>query len=164
MKFISSIRKSRWDSPLGPMIIAVTDLGVAGVWFDGQKHMPDHAAWADAADHPHVRETIVQLTEYFGGRRSSFELPLDLAAGTPFQQSVWRALLAIPHGATTSYSAISHGIGCPAATRAVGAAIGRNPVSVLVPCHRVLGSGGALTGYAGGLMRKTALLKLEGAL
>ena len=96
--------------------------------------------------------------------RCDFELPLDLEAGTSFQQAVWRALLQIPAGGTTSYGALGQCLGKPQASRAVGAAVGRNPVSVVVPCHRVLGTGGALTGYAGGLERKSALLRLEGAL
>ena len=90
-------------------------------------------------------------------------MPLD-AQGTPFQQAVWRALLAIPSGATTSYGALARALGSPTAVRAVGAAVGRNPLSVVVPCHRVLGADGSLTGYAGGLDRKTALLTLENAL
>jgi methylated-DNA-[protein]-cysteine S-methyltransferase len=164
MKFDPAIRKARWDGPLGPMTIAATDRGIAGVWFDGQRHMPDHAAWPVKADDPLIVRAIAQLADYFAGRRSSFDLPLDLQAGTRFQQSVWQRLLAIPHGATTNYSALGRDIGAPAAARAVGAAVGRNPLSIVVPCHRVLGTGGALTGYAGGLERKTALLKLEGAL
>jgi methylated-DNA-[protein]-cysteine S-methyltransferase len=91
-------------------------------------------------------------------------MPLDLQGGTAFQRSVWQALLSIPCGGTTSYGTLSRHIGKPAAVRAVGAAVGRNPVSVVVPCHRVLGAGGSLTGYAGGLERKSALLQLEGAL
>ena len=164
MKFQSPVVKARWQSPLGPMIVAATERGIAGVWFEGQKHMPDHAPWPEDAQHAHIRTAIAQLQEYFAGKRSAFDLPLDLAAGTPFQQAVWRALLAIPHGGTTNYGALSRGLGAPTATRAVGAAIGRNPVSIVVPCHRVLGTGGALTGYAGGIERKSALLKLEGAI
>ena len=164
MKFQSPIVKAHWQSPLGAMIVAATDKGVAGVWFEGQKHMPDHTPWREEPMHEHIRAAIAQLGEYFAGNRASFDLPLDLAAGTPFQQSVWRALLAIPHGATTNYGALSRGIGAPTAARAVGAAVGRNPVSIVVPCHRVLGLGGSLTGYAGGLERKSALLKLEGAI
>jgi methylated-DNA-[protein]-cysteine S-methyltransferase len=164
MKFDPAIRKALWKGPLGPMIVASTDRGIAGVWFEGQKHMPDHARWQVAADDPLIVRAIAQLADYFAGRRSAFDLPLDLQAGTRFQQSVWRALLAIPHGATTHYSAIGRDIGAPSAARAVGAAVGRNPVSVVVPCHRVLGTGGSLTGYAGGIERKSALLKLEGAL
>ena len=102
-----------------------------------------------------------QLAAYFAGTRRSFDLPLDLERGTAFQQSVWRALLQIPYGATLSYGALGAVIGKPSAVRAVGAAVGRNPVSIIVPCHRVLGAHGALTGYAGGLERKTALLQGE---
>jgi len=109
-------------------------------------------------------EAIGQLRAYFAGERTSFELPLDLQGGTPFQQSVWSALLGIPRGGTTSYAALAREVGKPQAARAIGAAVGRNPVSIVVPCHRVLGTGGGLTGYAGGLERKTALLQLEGAL
>jgi len=105
-----------------------------------------------------------QLNEYFAGKRTHFDLPLDLGSGTAFQQSVWRNLLKIPAGKTVSYGAISHSIGKPKAMRAVGAAVGRNPFSIVVPCHRVIGSDGALTGYAGGLDRKVALLTLEGFL
>jgi methylated-DNA-[protein]-cysteine S-methyltransferase len=108
-------------------------------------------------------KAVKQLSEYFAGRRAAFELPLDLRGGTAFQQSVWQALLHIPSGATSSYGALSTLIGKSAAVRAVGAAVGRNPLSVVVPCHRVLGSDGSLTGYAGGLPRKSALLQLEGA-
>ncbi|MDP3138482.1 MAG: methylated-DNA--[protein]-cysteine S-methyltransferase [Burkholderiaceae bacterium] len=163
MKFHSSIVKVRFASPLGPMIVAATDQGLAGVWFDGQRHLPEHAAWPEAPLHPVLLQAVAQLEDYFAGRSSRFELPLDLQGGTQFQQSVWQALLRIPCGETTSYAQLSRDIGRPAAVRAVGAAVGRNPISVIVPCHRVLGSGGALTGYAGGLPRKTALLALEGA-
>ena len=111
-----------------------------------------------------LQAAAAQLADYFGGRRTRFELPLDLAWGTPFQQSVWQALLAIPSGRSSSYAALGRALGRPQAARAVGAAVGRNPLSIVVPCHRVLGAAGGLTGYAGGLERKTALLKLEGAL
>ncbi|MBG9390122.1 methylated-DNA--[protein]-cysteine S-methyltransferase [Caenimonas aquaedulcis] len=164
MKFHPTIAQTRYESPLGTMIVAATERGLAGVWFEGQKHMPDHASWPVQSDHPMLRKAVAQLEEYFAGRRSAFDLPLDLQGGTPFQQSVWQALLAIPAGGTTSYGTLSERIGRKAAVRAVGAAVGRNPVSVIVPCHRVIGSGGALTGYAGGLHRKTALLQLEGAI
>ena len=111
-----------------------------------------------------LKQVSQQLTEYFAGQRVRFDVPMDLAGGTAFQQSVWQALLTIAPGETASYSDISRRIGKPAAVRAVGAAVGRNPISIIVPCHRVLGADGALTGYAGGLERKTALLQLEGAL
>ena len=155
---------TRFDSPLGTMRLAATDQGLAGVWFVGQRHGPDGSGWREDAGHPVLRETVAQLRAYFAGERTRFELPLDLQAGTPFQQSVWQALLAIPRGGTTSYAQIARQVGKPQAARAIGAAVGRNPVSIIVPCHRVLGTGGSLTGYAGGLERKTALLKLEGAL
>ena len=163
MKFDTSIVQARYESPLGPMIVAATDKGIAGIWFEGQRHMPDHTGWPLAPGHPMLQQAIAQLADYFGGKRADFDLPLDLQGGTTFQQSVWRALLAIPRGGTTSYGSLSEAIGKPAAVRAVGAAVGRNPVSVVVPCHRVLGADGSLTGYAGGLERKSALLRLEGA-
>ena len=162
MKFHPTIVKARWQGPLGPMIVAATARGIAGIWFEGQRHMPDHSTWPVRADDALLKKAIAQLAEYFAGRRTSFDLALDLQGGTPFQQAVWQALLAIPRGGTTSYGTLSHGIGKPAAVRAVGGAVGRNPVSIVVPCHRVLGADGSLTGYAGGLDRKTALLKLEG--
>ncbi|MEO7391646.1 MAG: methylated-DNA--[protein]-cysteine S-methyltransferase [Ramlibacter sp.] len=163
MKFDPSIVQTHYRSPLGPMIVAATDQGLAGLWFEGQKHMPDHAGWPAQPAHPVLRQAVAQLDEYFSGMRTAFALPLDLQGGTAFQRSVWQALLAIPSGGTTSYGMLSRRIGQPAAVRAVGAAVGRNPVSVIVPCHRVLGADGSLTGYAGGLERKTALLQLEGA-
>jgi methylated-DNA-[protein]-cysteine S-methyltransferase len=153
-----------YESPLGRMLLAATDSGLAGVWFVGQRHGPDTSGWAEDPSHPVLQRAAGQLAEYFTGQRTRFELPLDLQAGTPFQQSVWTALLAIPPGGTTSYAQLGRQLGRPQAARAIGAAVGRNPVSIVVPCHRVLGTGGSLTGYAGGLERKTALLRLEGAL
>lgn len=164
MKFHASTVQARYDSPLGPMIVAATDSGLAGLWFEGQRHLPDHSGWPHAPRHPVLVEAVAQLADYFAGKRTQFDLPLDLQGGTAFQQSVWQALLAIPPGGTTSYGDLSQRVGRPAAVRAVGAAIGRNPVSIVVPCHRVLGRDGSLTGYAGGLERKSALLALEGAI
>jgi methylated-DNA-[protein]-cysteine S-methyltransferase len=164
MKFGTSIVQARFQSPLGPMIVAATARGLAGIWFEGQRHLPDCSAWPAEPGHPLLQQAMRQLDEYFAGTRSTFDLPLDLQGGTAFQQSVWQALLAIPSGGTTSYGNLSRRIGQPAAVRAVGAAVGRNPLSIVVPCHRVLGSDGSLTGYAGGLERKDALLRLEGAL
>ena len=161
MKFPSTLVRTQTTSPLGTVILAASDRGLAGLWFDGQQHQPDHRAWGPAPDHPVLKRACAQLADWFAGRRSDFDLPLDLQTGTAFQQSVWQALLQIPRGATTSYGQLSAGIGRPAAVRAVGAAIGRNPISVIVPCHRVVGADGSLTGYAGGLQRKTALLELE---
>ncbi len=152
-----------WQSPLGAMTLAATTRGLSGVWFDGQRHGPDTLSWRSDAAHPLLQLAIQQLDEYFAGQRTTFSLPLDLKAGTPFQQQVWHALVGIAPGSTTSYGHLSAAIGKPAAVRALGAAVGRNPVSIVVPCHRVLGADGSLTGYAGGLERKTALLSLEGA-
>ena len=162
MKFDASIVQTPYASPLGPMLVAATGRGLAGLWFEGQKHLPESAAWPWQPAHPVLRRTVHQLDEYFAGRRLTFELPLDLQGGTAFQQSVWLALLAIPRGGTASYGGLGRRIGNPAAVRAVGAAVGRNPISIVVPCHRVIGADGSLTGYAGGLARKTALLDLEG--
>ncbi|CAN7318696.1 methylated-DNA--[protein]-cysteine S-methyltransferase [Variovorax sp. LjRoot84] len=165
MKFKNTtIYSTHIESPLGGITLAATDEGLAGVWFDRQRHWPDTSGWQPDAKHPVLREAGAQLADYFAGKRHHFDLPLDLSHGTGFQQAVWQALLAIPAGRTISYGALSAGIGKPAAVRAVGAAVGRNPISVIVPCHRVLGTNGSLTGYAGGLERKSALLELEGAL
>ena len=164
MKFTPPPAYSRFDTPLGPMLAAATDQGLCGLWFDGQRHQPDMASWKPAAQHPLLQQTAAFMEAYFAGDTAAFRLPLDLGGGTPFQQAVWQALLHIPRGASTSYGALSQSIGRPSAVRAVAGAVGRNPVSVLVPCHRVLGMDGALTGYAGGLERKTALLQLEGVL
>jgi methylated-DNA-[protein]-cysteine S-methyltransferase len=165
MKFKNTvIYTSHIRTPLGGVTMAATDQGLAGVWFDQQRHWPDTEGWQTQDDHPALLEAAAQLRDYFAGRREHFDMKLDLSHGTAFQQSVWQALLAIPPGKTTSYGALSVGVGNPAAVRAVGAAVGRNPISVIVPCHRVLGADGSLTGYAGGLDRKQALLQLEGAL
>lgn len=148
------------DTPLGPLRIVRTARGLAGLWFEGQQHHPGELALPHQPDDPLLRETAKQLAQYFAGGRGRFELPLDLQ-GTPFQQSVWQSLLHIPAGSTRSYGELARELGSPAAVRAVGAAVGRNPASLVVPCHRVLGGDGSLTGYAGGLERKRALLALE---
>ncbi|MDB5743581.1 MAG: methylated-DNA--protein-cysteine methyltransferase [Polaromonas sp.] len=169
MKFHSTIVQTRVPSPLGSIVIAATDTGLAGLWFaENQRYLPSAltglAAWPENAHHPVLQQTRRQLVAYFAGQRSAFDVPLDLRCGTAFQQAVWQALLAIPQGSVISYGEVSRRIGNPAAVRAVGGAIGRNPVSIIVPCHRVMGASGMLTGYGGGLDRKTALLRLEGAL
>lgn len=151
-------------SPLGDIVVAASTQGLVGLWFHDQKHLPsveERARWAVQPEHPVLRAAADQLAGYFRGERSVFELPLDLQRGTPFQQSVWQALCTIEPGHTDSYGELARRIGKPQAVRAVGAAVGRNPVSVVVPCHRVVGAQGALTGYAGGLARKAALLQLE---
>jgi methylated-DNA-[protein]-cysteine S-methyltransferase len=149
------------STPLGPLLLARTEGGLAGAWFEGQKAHPGALAAPQTDADPLLREAALQLDAYFAGQRSSFDVPLDLR-GTDFQQKVWRALLRVGRGRTASYADIARRVGSPRAVRAVGAAVGRNPISVIVPCHRVLGSDGSLTGYAGGLQRKSALLQLEG--
>lgn len=152
-------------SPLGNILIAASAHGLVGLWFHDQKHLPleiERARWAVQPEHPVLLTAAEQLDAYFRGERSVFDLPLDLQRGTPFQQSVWQALRTIEPGHTNSYGELARRIGKPQAVRAVGAAVGRNPISVVVPCHRVVGAQGALTGYAGGLARKQALLQLEG--
>ncbi len=142
------------------MLLAAHDTGLLGVWFEGQAHFPDLTGLA-AGGHPLTDQAQEQLGAYFAGQRTGFDIPLDLGAGTLFQQTVWQALAVIPCGVTISYAAVADRIGKPRAVRAVAAAIGRNPVSILLPCHRVVGSNGSLTGYAGGIGRKAALLDLE---
>lgn len=151
-------------TPLGPLRLAANAHALVGAWFQDQRHAPDPllmARWTPAPEHPVLRQAQQQLGEYFAGQRQAFELPLDLSAGTPFQASVWRALCEIGAGSTLSYGALATRLGAASAVRAVGAAVGRNPLSIVVPCHRVLGARGDLTGYAGGLPRKQALLQLE---
>jgi len=150
-----------YASPLGPMTLAASAQGLAGAWFDRQKHMPDSEVWPVESQHPVLLQTVLELQQYFAGQRTVFGVPLDLDQGTAFQQAVWHALLDIAAGHTLAYVALSQRIGKPAAVRAVGAAVGRNPISIIVPCHRVVGADGSLTGYAGGLERKVALLQLE---
>jgi methylated-DNA-[protein]-cysteine S-methyltransferase len=151
------------DSPVGPLRLLASDNGLAGVWFErGRQGRSRPRGDVEDAGHPVLVEAERQLREYFAGRRRSFELQLDLA-GTPFQRSVWQALLTIPFGQTRTYGEIARQVGRPSASRAVGAANGQNPVAIVAPCHRVIGSTGALTGFGGGLEVKERLLRLEGA-
>jgi len=148
-------------SPIGALRLVASDRGlVAILWPDDDPARVPLGAMTDRPDHPLLRAAIDQLDEYFAGQRTGFDLPLDLR-GTDFQRAVWGALRTIPYGETRSYGAIAGQIGRPAASRAVGAANGRNPVSIIVPCHRVIGSAGALTGFAGGMAAKARLLRLE---
>lgn len=157
--------KTTVESPLGPLFLAASAQGLAGVWFvTSQRHLPAESlieGWRTQPSHPLLQAAGQQLARYWAGDRSPFDLPLDLSAGTLFQQSVWRALCTIPAGQTLRYGELASQIGRPTAVRAVGSAIGRNPLSIVVPCHRVVGADGSLTGYAGGLDRKAALLQLE---
>ncbi len=158
------VAQARIDTPLGPLTAAATGRGLAGLWFDGQAHHPGALAAPTDPKQPHLARLRSELARYFAGTgHEPFRVALDLQ-GTPFQQRVWQALRTIAYGRVTSYSALAAAIGAPAAARAVGAAVGRNPVSIVVPCHRVLGHDGGLTGYAGGLARKRALLEREGVL
>jgi methylated-DNA-[protein]-cysteine S-methyltransferase len=149
-------------TPLGKLLLVRTERGLAGAWFEGQKHHPAALTAVRRPDDELLRRAATQLLDYFAGERDGFDLPLDLL-GTAFQRAVWQQLLAIPAAGTTSYGAIAKALGSPAAVRAVGGAVGRNPVSVIVPCHRVVGTDGSMTGYAGGVDRKRALLALERA-
>lgn len=159
-----TIYYTEYASPLGKIILATTDKGVCGLYFDDQRYFNGTAGWQKAA-HPLLDKASQQLDDYFAGRRKKFDVKLDLAVhGTPFQQTVWNALLNIDFGKTSTYGAHADHIHKPKAVRAVGGAIGRNPISIIVPCHRVVGSNGSLTGFAGGLDRKKYLLQLEGAI
>lgn len=146
-------------SPVGALTLIANEDGLAAVLWesDDPKRLRPLAL---AKNHPLLLEAERQLNEYFSGRRRQFTVAVRLA-GTPFQNEVWQALATIPFGETRSYAEIARQIGRPRATRAVGAAIGRNPLSIIIPCHRVIGSNGELTGFAGGLEIKSTLLKLE---
>lgn len=154
--------QARIDSPLGPLTLAATERGLAGAWFEAQQHHPQHIDAPVNAAHRHLRQAAQELDAYWRDAQRRFTVPLD-PQGTDFQQQVWRALRAIGAGSVMTYGDVAARIGRPDAVRAVGTAIGRNPLSVIVPCHRVIGRDGSLTGYAGGLHRKAALLKHEAA-
>jgi methylated-DNA-[protein]-cysteine S-methyltransferase len=149
------------DSPVGRLTLVASDRGLAAILWE--KDNPRRVPLGEVVEtdsHPVLDEAERQLQEYFAGQRREFTLPLDFH-GTEFQRRVWSALLTIPFGQTRSYAQIAQQIDCPAAVRAVGAANGRNPLSIIAPCHRVIGSNGQLTGFAGGLEAKAKLLSLE---
>lgn len=148
-------------SPVGALTLVASDTGLAAIlWENGDPGRVRLGTLVEDRDHPILNETERQLHEYFAGTRRQFDLPLDFN-GTDFQKQVWAQLLAIPFGATRSYTDIARAIGRPTACRAVGAANGRNPISIVVPCHRVIGTNGALTGFAGGIEAKRHLLAVE---
>jgi methylated-DNA-[protein]-cysteine S-methyltransferase len=150
------------DSPVGRLKIVASDKGLAAVlWEDDNPNRIRVRTYVENNTHPVLIETERQLKEYFEGQRTSFSLALD-AVGTEFQKEVWKALSTIPYGETRSYGDIARQMGNVKAVRAVGAANGRNPISIVVPCHRVISSTGDLTGFAGGLEAKAALLSMEG--
>lgn len=150
------------NSRVGKLTLVATDLGLRAVKWpnerEGRVALPPEMIQTE--DHPVLRQAVLQLEEYFDGRRTSFDLPLDLR-GTEFQQLAWRALASIPYGETTSYGVQAARIGRSRAVRAVGAANGRNPISIVLPCHRVVGADGSLTGFAGGIETKRELLAFE---
>lgn len=148
------------ESPLGTLTLVNTDGVLSGIYMPEHKRGPKPEALGTRA-HSGFEQTVSELHEYFGKSRTEFTLPLA-PQGTDFQQRVWEALRNIPYGETRSYAQLADVIGNRAAIRAVGLANGRNPISIVVPCHRVIGSNGSLTGYAGGLDRKKLLLELEG--
>jgi methylated-DNA-[protein]-cysteine S-methyltransferase len=166
MRDHSNLRKQRYvgkavATPVGTLRLVAGERGLAAILWENDR--PGRVALGEVVDHPDdpiLRETQRQLREYFTGKRWQFDVPLDLQ-GTEFQKKVWRALLAIPFGETRSYAQLAAQIGSPAAVRAVGAANGRNPLSIVVPCHRVVGANGELTGFAGGLEVKAKLLAME---
>jgi methylated-DNA-[protein]-cysteine S-methyltransferase len=151
------------DSPIGPLTLVAENGKLSGLYMEVRGHEPSEAALGEPCsvdDEGVLAETARQLSAYFDGELTSFDLPLSLD-GTGFQQTVWAGLRDIPYGDTISYGELARRIGQPSASRAVGLANGRNPVSIVVPCHRVVGSDGSLTGYGGGLDRKRYLLALE---
>jgi methylated-DNA-[protein]-cysteine S-methyltransferase len=151
------------DSPIGPLTLVAADGRLAGLYMEVSRHQPEAAVLGIAGSldsDPVLAEAAGQLKAYFAGQLTDFDLPLTLD-GSGFQRTVWAGLQAIPYGETSSYGELARRIGQPSASRAVGLANGRNPVSIVVPCHRVIGADGSLTGYGGGLDRKRFLLSLE---
>ena len=150
------------DSPVGALTLIASNTGLAAILWENDDplrvRLPRNHA---QPNHPILRETQTQLGEYFAAKRTRFDLPLDFH-GTEFQKSVWHALLQIPYGETRTYGQLARQLGNPNAMRAVGAANGKNPISIVAPCHRVIGADGSLTGFAGGLAAKAYLLRLEG--
>ncbi|RDG39374.1 methylated-DNA--[protein]-cysteine S-methyltransferase [Streptomyces corynorhini] len=149
------------DSPYGPLTLVATDGALSGLYMTEHRHRPPQETFGVPDPGPFT-EAARQLGAYFDGELTEFDLPLRMA-GTPFQREVWAELEKIPYGETRSYGELAEALGRPGASRAVGLANGRNPVSVIVPCHRVIGSTGSLTGYGGGLDRKQRLLAFESA-
>ncbi|MGW0572388.1 MULTISPECIES: methylated-DNA--[protein]-cysteine S-methyltransferase [Streptomyces] len=147
------------DSPYGPLTLVATDGVLSGLYMTDQRHRPPEESFGDPDDTPFA-ETTEELRAYFAGELQDFSVPLHLH-GTPFQRSVWAELRRIPYGETRSYGQLADALGNPKASRAVGLANGKNPLGIIVPCHRVVGADGSLTGYGGGLERKQRLLEFE---
>ncbi|HYG05841.1 MAG TPA: methylated-DNA--[protein]-cysteine S-methyltransferase [Stenotrophomonas sp.] len=160
---MTPIRYDRFDSPIGPLTVAADDHGLRHILFAENRHdARGRMLWQHDPDFALVAEARTQLLDYLAGRRNAFDLPLQ-PQGTPFQCEVWQTLARIPFGQTWTYAQLALQIGKPTAMRAVGAANGRNPLPIVLPCHRVIGADGSLTGFGGGLPTKLALLRLEGA-
>ena len=158
------IRYARFQSPLGPVLAISNERGITHVDFVGAKYARAiEAGWIEDPQSPALRACLSQLAEYFAGTRVAFDLPLA-PEGTSFQQRVWQEIARVPYGKTITYGELAKRAGAPGQARAAGAATGRNPIGVVIPCHRIMGADGSLTGYAGGLERKRGLLELEGAL
>jgi methylated-DNA-[protein]-cysteine S-methyltransferase len=150
-----------FQSPQGGMLLVASDEGLAGVFFHRQKHHPKKQAdWKKSSSHKLLRQAKRELKEYFAGKRKRFKIRLA-PDGTPFQRAVWKAISTVGFGETITYGELARRARRPGSARAAGAATGRNPLGIIVPCHRIVGSNGSLTGYAGGLQRKRALLALE---
>jgi methylated-DNA-[protein]-cysteine S-methyltransferase len=148
-------------SPLGELMLVANQSALVGVYFIGCDHVPmESKTWLGNAKHPILLRAIQELTEYFAGKRKAFSLPLQFV-GTEFQKKIWNQIARIPHGKTMSYAELARLAGSPKAIRAAGTSTGRNPISIIVPCHRVVGKGGDLCGFAGGLHKKRFLLALE---
>lgn len=147
------------DSPYGPLTLVATDDVLSGLYMTEQRHRPPEETFGDRDPAP-FEEAVRQLHDYFAGERTDFDVPLCLT-GTDFQRTVWAELRRIPYGERRSYGELAESIGAPAAARAVGLANGKNPIGIIVPCHRVVGANGSLTGYGGGLPRKQRLLDFE---
>ena len=161
---------SRLLTPVGELILTASDAALTGVYFPTSrrgKPPTHHASWTESQDHTPsgtlLARTAAQLTEYFAGQRTTFDVPLE-ALGSPFEHRVWNALRTIPYGTTTSYGELARRLGDPKGSRAIGTANGKNPIPIIVPCHRVVGANGELTGFGGGLDTKRWLLEHEGAL
>lgn len=158
------IRYARLATPLGTLLAIAAGSSLTGIYFEGRAHAPDvQRDWREGALHAPLAECARQLAEYLDGSRRCFELPLA-PDGSEFQRRIWGEIARIPYGETLTYAELAARAGSPGAARAAGAATGRNPLSIVVPCHRVVGTRGSLTGYAGGVERKARLLAIEGAL
>lgn len=151
-----------YQSPRGRILLVADDRALTGVYFAGQKYHPRvDKQWKRADNHGPLRQAKRELSEYFDGKRTRFTVEVA-PQGTPFQRAVWKAIAGVGFGRTIPYAELARRAGRPGSARAAGAATGRNPIGIIVPCHRIVGSNGALTGYAGGLAKKRALLALEG--